>query len=87
MLDFAPLLARLATRTAGRRARAPELFHGALIEGCAAVDRRGRARAAAGRAIALGGGCMMNRILAEGLAGALRDRGLIALAGARSSLQ
>ncbi len=61
--------ARLDARTAA------ETFHGALIEGCAtwiaaAAKPRRLTR------IALGGGCLMNRMLAEGLATALRARGL-----------
>ena len=72
VLDFLPLLGALAepgldaTEGAG-------LFHGTLIAGltdwiCAAAP--------AGSAIALGGGCLMNKVLAEGLAEALRTRGL-----------
>jgi hydrogenase maturation protein HypF len=57
---------------------AAELFHGALIEGCAAwIAAAARARGLA--SVALGGGCLMNSVLAEGLASALRARGLIPL--------
>ncbi|MGJ0508662.1 MAG: carbamoyltransferase HypF [Methylocystis sp.] len=74
VLDFSPLLAFLATERPGARESA-ELFHGALIEGCADWIASA-ARAGGHEYVALGGGCMMNRILAEGLAGALRERGL-----------
>jgi hydrogenase maturation protein HypF len=73
-LDAAPLMAAIVDeRLRGREAA--ELFHGALIEaldewiGAAAVSR-GLTR------IALGGGCLMNRVLADGLGAALRARGL-----------
>jgi hydrogenase maturation protein HypF len=72
VLDFSPLLAFLAIERPGAR-EAAEYFHGVLIEGCAAWI----AAAAQGRRrVALGGGCLMNRVLAEGLAGALREQGL-----------
>ncbi|WP_363345703.1 carbamoyltransferase HypF [Methylocystis echinoides] len=74
VLDFSPLLAFLADERPGPR-EAAEYFHGALIEGCAAwIEQEARARGLA--RIALGGGCMMNMILAEGLSDALRARGL-----------
>ncbi|BBU60208.1 carbamoyltransferase HypF [Methylosinus sp. C49] len=55
-----------------------ELFHGTLIEAlaqwlCAAAQARGQTR------VALGGGCMMNKILAEGLVSRLHDFGIEAL--------
>ncbi|WP_400769921.1 carbamoyltransferase HypF [Methylosinus sporium] len=55
-----------------------ELFHGTLIEAlaqwlCAAAQARGQTR------VALGGGCMMNRILTEGLVSRLHDFGIEAL--------
>lgn len=71
VLDFSPLLAFLATERPAAR-EAAEYFHGTLIEGCAAwiaVSAQGHRR------VALGGGCFMNRILTEGLAGALREKG------------
>lgn len=83
VLDFSPVLAMIID--AGRDAReAAELFHGALIEGCAAwIEAAAKARGLTN--VALGGGCLMNRVLAEGL-GASRARPH-AFAGARSSLQ
>jgi hydrogenase maturation protein HypF len=74
VLDFSPLLAFLALERPGAR-EAAEVFHGALIEGCAAWIAEA-ARAKGRRRVALGGGCLMNRILADGLAGALRKRGI-----------
>jgi hydrogenase maturation protein HypF len=73
-LDMAPLMATIVgARLAGREAA--ELFHGSLI---AALDEWIGAAAAARRLtrIALGGGCLMNRVLADGLGAALRARGL-----------
>jgi hydrogenase maturation protein HypF len=73
-LDLAPLMAAIVEgRLAGREAA--ELFHGALI---GALDEWiGAAAAARGLTrIALGGGCLMNKVLADGLCAALRTRGL-----------
>jgi len=69
-LDLAPLL---AMRLRGRDAA--EAFHGTLIAGLAewiaeAADARGL------KNIALGGGCLMNAVLSEGLCAALRAHGL-----------
>ena len=70
VLDFGPLLGRLADGLDAHEGAS--LFHGALIDGLAAwVGRHGRA----GEPIALGGGCLMNRVLAEGLCDALRAAG------------
>ncbi|ALK10299.1 Carbamoyltransferase HypF [Blastochloris viridis] len=74
VLDVSPLLAALAAPGIDRRAGA-ELFHGTLIEAlatwiAAAAAQHGH------RDVALAGGCLMNRVLADGLAGALRARGL-----------
>jgi len=73
-LDAAPLMAAIVDERL-RGCEAAELFHGGLIAaldewiGAAAVSR-GLTR------IALGGGCLMNRVLADGLGAALRARGL-----------
>jgi hydrogenase maturation protein HypF len=73
-LDFLPLLGALADQRTSPREGA-ELFHGALIEGLAqfvvkfATEQRLDM-------IALGGGCMMNRVLAEGLMERLKRLGL-----------
>ncbi|MGB5084767.1 MAG: carbamoyltransferase HypF, partial [Methylocystis silviterrae] len=73
-LDFLPLLGALADRRMSLREGA-EIFHGALIEGLAqfvvkfATEQRLDM-------IALGGGCMMNRVLAEGLTERLKRLGL-----------
>ncbi|MGJ0394060.1 MAG: carbamoyltransferase HypF [Methylocystis sp.] len=77
VLDFAPVLAFIAIERPNPR-EAAEYFHGGLIEGCAewiaaATQARGHSR------VALGGGCMMNRVFAEGLAEALRARRLFPL--------
>ncbi|BBF94001.1 carbamoyltransferase HypF [Blastochloris tepida] len=74
ILDFRPLLAVLAENSRDARAGA-ELFHGTLIEGLAAWIAEAAARHGH-TAIALGGGCLVNRVLADGLASALRARGL-----------
>jgi hydrogenase maturation protein HypF len=73
-LEMAPLMAAIIDQ--GLRGReGAELFHGALIAAlgewiAAAAAARGLTR------IALGGGCLMNRVLADGLTAALRERGL-----------
>jgi hydrogenase maturation protein HypF len=74
VLDFTPLLAALMQPGVGIQHGA-ELFHGTIIAGLAEwagdyASRMGQTR------IVLGGGCFMNPILTEGLAGALRQRGL-----------
>ncbi|MCM2474429.1 carbamoyltransferase HypF [Rhizobium sp. CG5] len=74
MLDFRALLVYMAeNRLAG--CAAADLFHGTLIAGLAAWAAA-QAEASGIDRIALGGGCMMNRVLAEGLAATLRARGL-----------
>jgi len=72
VLDFAPLLVELA-RPGLKPRCAAEFFHGTLIDGLVTLVA-GHARA--GDAIALGGGCLMNRVLAEGLDTALRAGGV-----------
>jgi hydrogenase maturation protein HypF len=76
-LDFSPLLAVLAKRDVDARTGA-ELFHGTLVAGHAewivgAARERGFDR------VALGGGCLINRVLADGLANALRATGITPL--------
>ncbi len=75
VLDLLPLLERLRTCTPEEGA---SLFHGTLADGIVAW-----ARAAAIHegldTVALGGGCFVNRVLAEGVAGGLRAAGLRAL--------
>lgn len=79
VLDFAPLLVELARP--GVKARcAAEFFHGTLIDGLVTLVA-GHARA--GDAIALGGGCLMNRVLAEGLVAGLSELGFRPLLAAR----
>ena len=58
------------------------LFHGTLIEGFAALACHGAA-ATGLTAIALGGGCLMNRVLAEGLSAALTQSNLTPLLARR----
>ncbi|THK33634.1 carbamoyltransferase HypF [Ensifer sp. MPMI2T] len=73
-LDFRPLIWHLAQHDLGAPAAA-DLFHGTLIAGLADWAKDG-ARSLGARRIALGGGCMVNRVLATGLIQALRERGL-----------
>jgi hydrogenase maturation protein HypF len=74
-LDFSGLLAHLIDARPSPEGGAG-LLHGTLIAGLAEWIA---ATATGGEKIALGGGCLMNRILAEGLAGALRDKGFVPL--------
>lgn len=69
-LDFLPLLIHLAEHQL-TGASAASLFHGTLIAGLA----RWVAQAAGERPVVLGGGCMMNRVLAQGLADTLSSLG------------
>jgi hydrogenase maturation protein HypF len=69
-LDFMPLILHLAENSLGG-ADAANLFHGTLIAGLAEWVTEAQTSAP----VALSGGCMMNRVLAEGLAGALRRAG------------
>lgn len=74
VLDFRDLLIHMAeNRLAG--CDAANVFHGTLIAGLAAWATA-LAEASGINRIALGGGCMMNRVLAEGLVVTLRTRGL-----------
>jgi hydrogenase maturation protein HypF len=74
VLDLSALFAALAEPGLSS-AEGADLFHGALIEGLA--DWIGGAARALGHSrVALGGGCLMNRILAEGLSQRLRETGV-----------
>ncbi len=72
VLDFSALLVRLIELRGDVR-EAASLFHGALIDGFSALAA---SVARPGEVVALGGGCLMNRVLAEGLVAALEARGL-----------
>jgi hydrogenase maturation protein HypF len=75
ILDFRPLLGALLEPGLTPRDGA-SLFHGTLIAGIA--EWIGQYADECGvRDIALGGGCLMNRTLTDGLAAALRARGLV----------
>ncbi|QGM44364.1 carbamoyltransferase HypF [Methylocystis heyeri] len=80
-LDFGPLLAALADRKFTPQ-EGSELFHGTIVEGCAAFILRA-AEAQRLDIVALGGGCLMNRILAEGLTRRLQAAGLRVLLARR----
>jgi hydrogenase maturation protein HypF len=74
ILDFTPLLAGLL-QPGMDQSQGAEMFHGTVIEGLAtwigeAAEQTGQTD------VVLGGGCLMNRVMAEGLAGALRAREL-----------
>jgi hydrogenase maturation protein HypF len=75
VLDFRPLLRTLLTPGLAP-AEGAALFHGTLIAGLAAWIDQARGFGD-GPDVVLGGGCLMNRVLAEGLVGALRARGLV----------
>lgn len=81
ILSFAPLLAHFALARPDARAGA-SLFHGTLIEGFAALARYGF-NATGLKSVALGGGCLMNRVLAEGLSAALTQSNLTPLLARR----
>ena len=74
ILDFRPLLSALLEPGLGTRQGAA-LFHGTLIAGLA--EWIGQYAKQMGQTdVVLGGGCFMNRVLADGLTQALRRRGL-----------
>ena len=82
VLDFSPLLARLAS--CGDARDGANLFHGTLIAGLAewcawAAEQIGC------RTITLGGGCFFNKLLTGGLVPALRQRGLVPLTALKVS--
>jgi hydrogenase maturation protein HypF len=72
VLSFAPLLAAFVDAPPDARTGA-ELFHGTLVAGLAEM-----AGAGGMSTLCLGGGCMMNRVLAEGLVEALGGAPLLA---------
>ena len=72
VVDFSGLLAHLIEARPSPQEGA-ELLHGTLIDGLAAWIADA---AKPGENIALGGGCLMNKVLAEGLSERLRERGL-----------
>ncbi len=74
MLDLAPLFRALLDQKLSPREGA-ELFHGTLIEALAAWIG-GAARRLGQTRVALGGGCLMNAALADGLSRRLRERGI-----------
>jgi len=74
VLDFRPLLSSLL-EPGLTAAEGAALFHGTLIEGLA--EWIGHAAMHSDRSdIVLGGGCLINQVLADGLTAALRARGL-----------
>ena len=73
-LDLAPAV-ELILREALHGREAAEAFHGTVIAALAEWVA-GAALARGLRRIALAGGCMMNRVLTDGLCAALRNRGL-----------
>jgi hydrogenase maturation protein HypF len=73
-LDFRPLLGALL-RPGLTAQDGAALFHGTIVSGLVAWIGQAAARAGI-TDIALGGGCLINRVLADGLADALRARGL-----------
>jgi hydrogenase maturation protein HypF len=71
VLDFLPLLGRLADGVAPVSGAA--LFHGTLVAGL--VEWAAAAASARGlRAVALSGGCFLNKVLSEGLVEGLAAR-------------
>lgn len=74
VLDFAPLLGALADAGLSPREGA-DLFHGTFAAGVAQWAA-GVARTSGHRRVALGGGCLLNRVVTELLAAHLRAVGL-----------
>ncbi len=74
MLDLAPLFCALLDQELSPREGA-ELFHGMLIEALAAWIG-GAARRLGQTRVALGGGCLMNAALADGVSRRLREQGI-----------
>lgn len=75
-LDLLPLLAQLAGET--DPARGAARFHVAVVEALSAWVAQA-AEATGIRTLALGGGCLLNRLLAEGLRNRLQPQGLTVL--------
>lgn len=75
VLDFKPLLAHLVDLAPAEGA---DVFHGTLVAGMTAWVAEA-AEAAGIRRVVLSGGCFFNRVLAEGLVAALRDRDIESL--------
>jgi len=74
VLDLSPLFRALLDQKLSAREGA-ELFHGTLIEALAAWVG-GAARRLGQTRVALGGGCLMNAALADGLSRRLREQGI-----------
>jgi len=74
VLSFAPLLTAFANH-APDPSEGADLFHGTIIAGLTDMATAGAATTGI-TTICLGGGCLMNRVLAEGLASSLSARGL-----------
>jgi hydrogenase maturation protein HypF len=74
-LSFVPLLSVFADTPPDARTGA-ELFHGTLIKGLAEMAASGAATTGLST-LCLSGGCMMNRVLAEGLMEALAARDVV----------
>jgi hydrogenase maturation protein HypF len=81
VLDLLPLLGRLPGLGPAEGA---EFFHGTLVAALAEWAA-GAAQAEGISAVVLGGGCFLNRVLSNGLAAALAERGLKALPALRLS--
>ena len=80
-LSFLPLLNALAdldTTDREMQIYGANLFHGALIDGLAALAAQATDETGV-QTIALSGGCLLNGVLAEGLQSALQSRGLTPL--------
>jgi hydrogenase maturation protein HypF len=82
ILDLSPLFAALLAPGLGA-AEGSEMFHGTLIEALACWIGEA-ARSAGHERVALGGGCMMNKILAEGVSQRLRAQDLEPLLARRA---
>ena len=79
-MSFHPLLNALAdlAQAGGDPVHGASLFHGTVIDGLTALAVRGTAETGI-RTVCLGGGCLQNLSLAEGLIGTLTACGLFPL--------